>query len=235
MKLLRVGIVMTFLFSFIPMSLFALDLDGMIKGIRERQGSFFDQYAGYQSLHTSTTVIRDAKSGEVKDRVETTLVVRQYFGEGKPEVVRVVRYVKNGKVMSPDQYREHPGDDAMYPIFGRNSDSHYRYTYGGVKSVQGQECHVIRIVPRKKTNRHFSGLVYMSKKDLAMVMMSGTKAELPAATRSLNMNVIMGPTSAKVRLPVSTNVRFHVHVPVFYPNRKFQIWTTMTNHSLIPR
>jgi hypothetical protein len=235
MKTPPIGILITFIVSLFPANLAAVDLEGLIGDIRERQAPFFEKYAGYQSLHTSTTVIRDAKNGEVKDRIETTLVVRQYFGEGKPEVVRVIRYVKNGKVMSPDDYKEHPGDDAMYAIFGRNSDTHYRFQYEGEKTIQGHECHVIRVIPRKKTNRHFSGLVYMRKKDLAMVMMRGTKADLPASTRSLNINVMLGPTSAGVRLPVSTNVRFQVHVPIFFPNRAFLIRTRMTDHRLISR
>lgn len=204
----------------------------IINRIRSEAIKQYQQYSGIESEQDIVTQTFDSKTGELQETVRVVLVERDYFY--KKAEITVLKYEKDGKELPVSEYE--PGDDRepSRPIFDENGPEHYTVKVVGTKIIDGRECYHLTVDPKQKTERHLTGEMYFSMKDLKLVLISGAIAELPFGVKKLNLEIRYKEKNG-MAVPSSSLIVVFAHVAFVYPNKKLVIKTENSKQRLMPR
>lgn len=198
--------------------------------LREKARVIYTRYSGVESRREINSTQYDDRDGKPMGSYIVTVNRREYFYK-KPEFT-VLRYVKDGKETPTKEYR-YMVREPVYPPFDGDSDKHYRIALRGTTRVDGVLCHVIDIVPREKTPRHLAGKAYINAETLDLYCLEGTVARYPLGVKSISMRIFFKKVDDAWVMSHGTYT-FSVHVPFFYPHRRFVATFRSYEDRLIP-
>lgn len=101
-------------------------------------------------------------------------VIRRDFFYKKPDLV-VLEYEKDGKALSPSKYNP-PSFEPIFPLFDKDGEKHYNIKIQGIIEKKGKAMYKMRVVPKKKGIRYFTGYAYYDKENLQPISMRGSLA-----------------------------------------------------------
>lgn len=197
--------------------------------LKSRGIEMYRKYTGVASLRTEIVREYDPATGSLKSTSEVTMKRKDYFYKN-PEI-EVLSFNKDGKEMEPSKFRIMKSAPT-YPVFDDHGDQHYLITLEDTVRINGKACYRVRVNPKKKTMRYFSGDLYFKKDTLETVMLEGTVAKLDFPLTSFRIELWM---AAIDRVPVikSGTVEVRVNVPVFYPDTLIVTSISVTENSLM--
>jgi len=203
----------------------------LLRTLRARASTLFTTYKGIWSRRRATVRTYDPDTGELESTQEMVLLSWQYFY--KAPVRKVVTCKVDGQRADPDACKSKGNPKAMYPLLDRNSARHYRITLMGQTMVAHQPCYKLKVTPRHKTERHFSGTLYVALGTLKPVRAEGTLARLPFPIKRFHIKLRFTQYKG-FAVPSSGKVEITLKVPVVYHARLVSSFHAL-EHRLIPR
>ncbi len=204
--------------------------DEILDRIRRQAEAAYSRYEGVESQREITSNQYDSNTGNLLESYDVILQRKEYFY--KRAEYTVVKYIRDGKVLPPEKYN-YRTRDPVFPPLDSNNGMNYQIKLNGETTISGKRCYELEVVPRKKTARHLLGKMYFTVDGLDLYYLEGTIAKLPFGLKSLQMNIYFKRVDDAWVMSHGTYI-FKVHIPVFYPNRKFVTCFTSTNDRLIP-
>lgn len=204
----------------------------LYRALRDKYRPMYEKYAGVESTSQVETRRYDSKSGALKETSQLLTRGRQYFYR-KPER-QVLKYVKDGVELDPDDADRGGGGEPMHPIWDAQGPSHYDVRVVGRQTLRGQPCYVLRISPRQRTVRHFEGTVLVNAETLDLVQLQGGMADVPFGVERISFKADL-----KQHGEISVYERFEmeaaVDIPLLYPDVRFVSVSTALSSRPIPR
>lgn len=202
----------------------------VIGRIRAKTQRIFTAYDGVEAQRHIVSRQYNSKTDELIGGYEVWLIRTEYYR--KKASYRVLKFVKNGRLMSPSDYNYRTREPPHMPFLGDN-DLHYEERIIGITDMAGERCYKVQIIPKKKTSRHIRGYGYFSVKGLDLLYIEGGVASHPLGVRSVEVKLHfkrLGDASV-----ISHGVYiFEVHIPIFYPHRRFEQHVSSSGDRLIP-
>ncbi len=202
----------------------------IIRQIYEKTLPVYRKYIGVES--TREIVSRQYDSRDNSYRGGYTVLLRRRECFYRKATYKVLKYEKNGKPEPAWKYNYPTRSPAHLP-FGPDTDVNYATRLTGKKTIEGIPCWEFEVVPKKKTSRHMKGFIYFSVKGLDLLYLEGTVAYYPPGLKSLAMAVFFKKLDDAYVMSRGAYT-FVVHVPLFYPHRKFEQSFTSRDDRLIP-
>lgn len=202
----------------------------IISKIRAKTAPVYSNYIGVESTREILSRQYDSRDNSFRGSYTVLLRRREYFY--KKATYTVLKYVKDGKEEPAWKYN-YPTRSPAYQPFDPDTDKNYITRLRGRKTINSIPCWEFEVIPKKNTSRHLKGNVYFSIRGLDLIYLEGTVAHYPIGLKSLAMSIFfkkLGDTYAIDR----GSYTFIVHVPLFYPHRKFEQTFTSTDDRLIP-
>ncbi len=185
--------------------------------IRAKTQRIFAAYDGVEAHRHIVSRQYNSKTDELIGGYEVWLIRTEYYR--KKASYRVLKYVKDGRLMSPSDYNYKTREPPHMPFLGDN-DLHYEERIAGITDMGGERCYKVQIIPKKKTSRHIRGYGYFSVRGLDLLYIEGSVASYPLGVRGVEVKLHfkrLGDVSV-----ISHGVYiFEVHIPLFYPHRRF--------------
>ncbi|MBN1496489.1 MAG: hypothetical protein JXA07_06955 [Spirochaetes bacterium] len=188
--------------------------DRVIAALKKRGIEMYRTYTGVESLRTEIVREYDPDTGTLKSTSEVSMKRKDYYY--KDPDIEVLSYIKDGKEMKPSKFRIMKSAPS-FPVFDERGDEHYSITIEDKVKINGKACYRVRVTPRKKTMRHFSGDIFFRTDTLDTVRLEGTVAKLDFPLTSFRIELHMAPHNG-VPVLQSGTVEVRVHVPIFYPD-----------------
>lgn len=201
--------------------------------LRQTYIPVYQNYLGYTAQRKSRVVIRDAKTGKLYRTVDS-LVDRKVYFYKKAEKGTVYRYVVDGKPKPVSDYKGQKEGKPAHPFFDSFGHKHYQFKLEGTATVRGKSCYTLKVIPREQSERHLKGIVYIDKLKLRTVRFTGTQSKLSFGIKRINF-VIDFNTINGFDLPIRSRVRFLLDIPVFFPDKDFDITSELSGHRMMPR
>ena len=198
--------------------------------IRAKIAPIYRKYIGVECKREIISMQYDSRDNTYQGTYTVLLDRKEYFY--KRAKYTVLKYVKDGKETAKWKYRPRTLPPA-FPPFDPESDKHYDIRLAGKKAIQGVPCWEFEIIPKKKNSRHIKGRCYFTVKGLDLFYLEGTVADLPFGVKSVDLEIFFKKVEDAYVLSHGTYT-FVVHVPVFYPHKKFVQKFTSSEDRLIP-
>ena len=203
----------------------------LLNQIRQQMAPAYKRYEGIHSLRHSRVYEYDAQTGELVREMKVTAERRDFFYR-YPEV-RVLSYEANGVSLSPEKFSSYEFSPP-YPVFDEQGESRYHLALEGLVRMGNENCYRVRVDPKRRTGRHFSGYMYFHEESLDLVYLKGTLARLTFGLREFEIEfhfTMMDGT------PVFEKgvARGRAYVPFFQPDRRLISYMEMPRQKLIPR
>lgn len=198
--------------------------------IRAKIAPIYQKYIGVDCRREIVSQQYDSRDNKYLGTYTVLLQRQEYFY--KKAKYKVLKYIKDGKETAKWKYSPRTLPPA-YPPFDPDSDKHYVIKLLGKKNIQGVPCWEFDIVPKKKNSRHINGKCYFTVKGLDLLYLEGTVAGLPFGVKSVFLEINFKKIDDAYVLSHGTYT-FVVHVPVFYPHKKFVQQFTSSEDRLIP-
>lgn len=198
--------------------------------IKVKAAAIYAKYIGVKCRREITSKQYDDRDGKFLGGYKVIVNRREYYYK-KPEYT-VVKFIKNDKEESPDDYSYSPRDP-VYPPLAPKYDKEYAITLTGKKLISSVPCYQLEVVPRRKTQRHFLGKLYFTENGLDLYYMEGTVARYPLGLKSLYFQLYFRKLGDAFVMSHGDYV-FVINIPLFYPHRKFVQHVVSWDDALIP-
>lgn len=201
---------------------------------RQRWQAFSSKYGGDFSRRSNVIREYDPDSGKLKKTKEIRADVFNYLF--KPPHTHVVTCKVDGKKADVSDCKPRGKRKNFHHVFGKDGTKHYAVKIVARPTISGLPCHKIRVTPRKRTDGHFKGHLYLHTKDLRLVMMEGTVGKLPFPLKEfwIKLRFKEMPGHPGVGVVSSGSMKIRVKVPLFVHLKMkgtFRAW----GHRLIRR
>lgn len=153
---------------------FITNADDLTDELVRKYSGFYQKYKGVESKRVVTAVSKDPDDGKVLKKFKATISRKDFFY--KTPKLKALKYSENGKPGDLDDYDTRE-IEPFFPLFDKNSEKNYFFKKIGEKKVDGKDCIEYRVDAKKKTERHFTGLVYIDKDTKTLVKLKGTLAK----------------------------------------------------------
>ena len=204
----------------------------LVRTLRERAKPYFAKFKGVRTTRTITSKEMDPSSGEVRTAKVFKVDFWNHF------YLKPARHILTCKVdgaKAEPKECEPKGKDPkpIAPLFDKDSARNYKFKLLGKKTVHGIPCYKLMILPRKMTDQHMSGHMYLSVDKLEAVLLEGTMAKLPFPLKRFFIKLRFGQ---KDGFPMVKRgyLDIEVKVPVFFHARIVNRFTE-SNHRFLPR
>ncbi len=204
----------------------------IVNRIRSRSIPFFKKYRGIESIQTTMVKTSNYETGESKSTERIVIRKRNYFYENAETTT--LEYAKDGEQLPVDEYKPTGNGEPGFPVFDEKGAEHYDVEVVGYRTVNGQRCYQLKVIPKENTVKHFKGHLYYSVAGLNLVLTEGTIGDLPMVVKAMNMKVFH-TTLDGVAVATSVALEIKIHVPFFSPNTMLVINSDIAKHTLIPR
>lgn len=202
----------------------------ILEKIRAKTKSHFEAYEGVEAQRHIISQQYNSKTDELIGDYEVWLVRTEYYH--KKASYRVLKFVKNGRLMSPSDYNYRTREPPHLPFQGDN-DLHYEERITGIARRGGEQCYEVEIIPKKKTARHMRGRAYFSVKGLDLLYIEGGLASHPLGVKRVEVKLHFKKLGDASVASHGTYI-FEVHIPLFYPHRRFVHSFSSSGERLIP-
>lgn len=202
----------------------------MVRQIREKMLPVYRKYIGVESIREIVSRQYDSRDNTCRGGYTVLLRRREYFH--RRATYKVLKYMKDGKPEPAWKYN-YPTRSPAYLPFGPDSETNYATRLKGKKTIRGVPCWEFEVIPKKNTSRHMRGSIYFSVKGLDLIYLEGTVAYYPPGLKSLAMAVYFKKLDDAFVMSEGSYT-FVVHVPLFYPHRKFEQSFISRDDRLIP-
>ena len=202
----------------------------IIDGIYNKMEPAFRKYSGFFGLRTTKFKMTDSKTGAHIESTESLVKIKNDFNDA-PEPVQVIKFIKNGQEQPVSKFTERK-QLQFYPVFDDKGRERYSIEITGTKKINDIDCYVLNIIPKQKTTRHYSGNMFISKKELNLVAFEGAPAALEKGVQAFSINTIY-KTMENLPIVIKSQIEIFIHVPVFFPNKKMTIDVEIKDHELI--
>ncbi len=202
----------------------------IIEKIQAKIAPIYRKYVGVECTREIVSQQYDSRDDRYLGTYTVILQRKEYFY--RKAKYKVLKYIKNGKDVAKWKYRPRALPPA-YPPFDPDSDKHYEIRLSGKKAVRGVPCWEFDIIPKKKDSRHIDGKCYFTVQGLDLFFLEGTVADLPFGVKNVYLEIFFKKIDDAYVLSHGTYT-FVVHVPVFYPHKKFVQQFTSSEDRLIP-
>lgn len=204
--------------------------DALIARIRAKITPLYIKYTGVECTREIVSKQYDSRN-DLYLGGYTVLVRRKEFFYKRAKYT-VLKYSKDGKDEPAWKYNYITRKPAFQP-FDPDTDKNYDIKLKGKKSIKNVLCWEFDVIPKKKTSRHIIGSVYFTVKGLDLFYLEGTVAKFPISLKSLDMQIYFKKVGDAYVMSNGTYT-FVVHIPVFYPHRKYVQTFTSSDDILMP-
>ena len=154
----------------------------------------------------------------------------------KPPSARIVSCKVDGKKVDVGECKPRGKRKVFHHVFDKNGHVHYTVKIVGAPTIRGLPCHKVKVIPKKKTDRHFAGHLYLHTKDLRLVLMEGMPAALSFPVKEMWLKIYFKqmPGHPGVGVASDGTMNIRIKVPLFVHMRmrgRFRAW----GHRLIRR
>ncbi len=205
------------LLCFFSFSLFADKNSKIIDEIYKKYIPIYKKYSGVLSKRSVFIKKYDPKTGELKSTMNLLIVRKNYFY--KAPDVKVLKFIKNGKVQNPNDYSTHE-TAPFFPIFDEKGRD--RYVLKILKSVkcENSNCFKIQVRAKKKDFHILQGFVFVDKKSLEIKRVVGTPSDSHFAVKEFKVDYFFSSING---VPVLTHGRVvaRIHVFIVMPDSRF--------------
>jgi hypothetical protein len=164
-----------------------VDQADLIRRLRAKGFPLYDKYKGVSSRRQVTTEERDPETNALEKTKTMRVAVTEYFYE--PLKRTVLQCKVDGKPAKNKECEGRKGRKPTWPIFDRQGQKNYNFRWVGQKTVHGVPCHKLRVIPRKRTDRHMSGHLYVALDSLEPKLLEATVADLPFPLRKFYLKL----------------------------------------------
>ncbi|HSV97750.1 MAG TPA: hypothetical protein VLM75_12580 [Spirochaetota bacterium] len=203
----------------------------ILAAIRENAVRAYRAYDGVESHRLGRSHIYDSRTGELVESSEVLMIRREYFRR-RPEFT-ALRYIKNGVELPPRKFGYRTREPLHLP-FDDDNDLNYNERIVGTAVIEGERCHEVEIIPKRKTTRHFNGRAFFAVNGLALRYLEGTLADNPLGVKSLRLRVHFRSLGEAAVIERGEYL-IDVHVPILYPHRRIVHSFTSSDDRLIPK
>jgi len=188
----------------------------VIENIRKKYMPMYKQYKGIESNRQVEIKTYDRKTNNLLHTAHVNSLRKDYFYEEAD--IKILKYELDGEVLDPSKYKPlkyPPG----YQVFDENGDKNYTTRVIGYKTVAGQHCYEVDVIPKEMTDLHYMGKLYYRVSDLSFVHSSGTMGKLSFPIKELNMDLYAKETNDLAMISSGT-ITAVVNIPIIMPNRR---------------
>jgi hypothetical protein len=231
-KLVLILIAIFFYFPYLKPTLLiagyneALILSKIGKKLRDT----YEKNIGIEAKRDNTTIFYNSKTGELLNIYRTILIRKEYFY--KKAEYTVLKYFKNDIEIPPREFN-YKTRNPIYLPFDKNSEKNYDIRLNKTVSINRIPCYELLIIPKMKTDRHFSGKAYFTVKELNLYYLEGTIAAYPFGLKNLNMQIYFKKFQESAAMSHGMMI-LDVHIPLFYPNKKIVFIFNSSGEKFIP-
>ena len=204
--------------------------DELITKIRAKITPLYKKYDGVECMREIVSKQYDSRNDSYLGGYTVLLRRKEFFY--KKAKYKVLKYTKDGKDLALWRYNYSTRKPAYQP-FDPDTDNNYTIKLLGKKAVKNVLCWEFDVIPKKKTSRHLKGNVYFTVNGLNLFYLEGTVADYPIGLASLYMEIYFKKLDDAYVMSNGTYT-FVVHIPIFYPHRKFVQTFTSSEDRLIP-
>jgi hypothetical protein len=202
----------------------------LIAKIQAKISPLYKKYAGVDCIREIVSKQYDSRNDSYLGGYTVLLQRKEFFY--KKAKYKVLKYTKDGKDLALWRYNYATRKPAYQP-FDPDSDKNYTIKLLGKKAVKNSLCWEFDVIPKKKTSRHIIGKVYFTVNGLDLFYLEGTVAYYPIGLSSLYLEIYFKKLDDAYVMSNGTYT-FVVHIPIFYPYRKFVQTFTSSEDKLIP-
>ncbi len=202
----------------------------VVKRIREKYVDFYRKYKGVETKREKYTRYFDQKTGKVKKTERVVYLEKSYFYE--EPIIEVLEYEKNGKKLPVSKYKRYESE-LMYHIFDERGKERFDVRVVGFKMIKGNNCYVIKVMPRERTERHYKGNIFFSVDTLNLISFEGTLGKYPIGLDELDIQLFYESKGDFTTLKNSV-VNLFINVPVIMPHTRIAVDTKILEYKPIP-
>lgn len=212
----------------------AADEARVLAQVRQRWQRFTARYRGDFSRRSMVLEEYDPKTNKL---LHTKQIRQDFFSYlSKPPYAHTVSCKVDGKKADLGECKPRGKRKIFHHVFDKSGQKHYAVKILGRPTIGGLPCYKIKVIPKKKTDRHFSGHLYLHTKTLRLVKMEGMPAALPFPLKEFWLKLLFKemPGHPGVGVVSSGTMTMRVKVPLFVHMRmkaRFRAW----GHRLIPQ
>lgn len=194
------------------------DGEELFKRIVEHHRPMYEKYRGIEAKAETKSWIYDSETNELKETSEMITVGKQLFYE-KPQEPKVLKYVKNGEELPPEEFKHRGGGEPMFPVFDPDGPEHYRIEVVDRAAMRRQPCYVLEVKAKEATAKHFVGTIYVNAETLDLVFMDGGMADTPFGVDSMTFQAYMKQVG-DLSVWESSTFTAVVDIPILFPDMK---------------
>ncbi len=202
----------------------------IILKIREKTAAVYRKYTGVECTREIVSRQYDSRDNSYRGGYTVQLRRREFFH--KKAEYKVLKYIRDEKE-EPGWKYNYPTRSPVYQPFDPDTERNYITRLRGKKNIDGIQCWEFEVIPKKNTSRHLKGNVYFSIGSLDLIYLEGTVADYPIGLKSLSIAIHFKKLD-DAYVASRGSYTFIVHVPLFYPHRKFEQTFTSSGDRLIP-
>ena len=202
--------------------------------VRRKWQQYTTKYSGDFSRRSTVLKEYDPDSGKLKKTKELRADFFNYLY--KPPYSHVISCKVDGKKADLGDCKPRGKRKVFHHVFDSNGHSHYAVKVVSTPTIRGVPCYKIKVTPKKRTDRHFMGHLYLEKKTMRLVLMEGTAARFPFMLKEmwLKMYFKQMPGHPGIGVISDGTMLFRVKIPLIIHMRikgRFRAW----GHRLIRR
>lgn len=189
----------------------------LLDRLRQKAAPTYAKYRGVWQKRRVTVKERDPDSGKVEKTKTMTVQVHQYFY--RPPQTKILTCAINGQKKAAEECQGKGEPKNILPVFDEDGAKNYSVSLSGEAKVGGRPCYKLRVIPKKRTERHFWGDFYVAKDTLEPVRMTGTMGDLPFPLKRFRLDLRFAKqggrsvsTRGTVDITVKVPIVFHARI-----------------------
>jgi hypothetical protein len=199
--------------------------------IRAKALLMYSKYDGVESRRDTLSRQYDSRNGRLLAAYRVIVLRSEYFYR-RPTYV-TLQYFRDGRELPADEY-SYRTRDPVYPPFDQDNDKNYTVRLKGPALFTGRRCWEVEILPKKRSTRHLSGTALFDAETLDLVCLEGTVSSLPIGVHRIYMKLFFKNLQDATVISHG-EILFEVHIPLFYPHKRFVNTFTSSDEKLIPK
>ena len=166
------------------------DTAALVTKLQAKYAPIYQKYAGFETTRDFTTKTYDPETGKLLSTARTVVRKKEYFYK-EPDST-VISHEENGKKLDPDDY-DTTEIEPFWPLFDDKSAEHYDFRVSGTATVEGRNCILLEVTPKKNDHRHFKGNAYITVDTTELLMIEGKPAKPHWAMKEFSVKYLYEP------------------------------------------
>ena len=204
--------------------------DEIIDRIYEHVSQMEKKFPNTHIRRTMTVRELDPDSGKVRKTSISDQDVSTRIGE-HPQI-KILSCSIDGANAKPEACKRKQRDrKPPLRLFGPSGHDHYRFELALQKPEDNKESYRLRVIPKQKTDRHFTGVLEFDARDLSLRSYRGTIADFPLGMKEMEMEFFFDNVDGR-SVPSKTRMDMTLYLPLVLNSRV--VSESVTSESRIP-